>query len=56
MQNGMQVEPQFTVEVMQNKIAQAAIREAMLEAAIQQLLSENERLAAMLREQGDSEE
>jgi hypothetical protein len=42
--DGMNVDPQYQVQVLSNKIAQAAIREAQLEAAVQQLLVENQDL------------
>ena len=46
--DGMNVEPEYQVQVLQNKIAQMAVREAMLEAAVQQLIAEKRTLRAAL--------
>ncbi|RLB68342.1 MAG: hypothetical protein DRH08_01275 [Deltaproteobacteria bacterium] len=40
MQDGIQLEQGTLIEVLQNKLAQAAVKEAQLEAAVQQLINE----------------
>ena len=47
--DGMNVEPRFQIQVLNSKVAQAAVREASLEAAVQQLLAENKRLEATMQ-------
>lgn len=37
MEQGMNIDPDVLITTLQNKLAQAAIREAQMEAAIQQL-------------------
>lgn len=44
MQDGIQLDQGTLIEVLQNKIAQGAIREAQMEAAVYQLQSQNEQL------------
>lgn len=44
MQPGMNLDPNTLIEVLQNKLAQGAMREAQMESAIQQLLAENAHL------------
>jgi predicted nuclease with TOPRIM domain len=51
--DGMNVEPQYQVQVLNNKLAQMVIREAQLEAAVQQLLGE---VAAMSQKIAELEE
>lgn len=46
MQDGMQINQGTLIEVLQGKVAQSAIRESQMEAGIQQLLLENQRLKA----------
>ena len=40
MQDGINIDPNTLVEVLQNKLAQAAVREAQLEAVVQQLMAQ----------------
>jgi regulator of replication initiation timing len=42
--DGLNIESQYQIQVLNNKVAQMAVREAMLEAAVQQLLAQNQRL------------
>lgn len=44
MSDGMELNPQMHIQVLQNKLAQSAIREAQMETAIQQLLYEKSEL------------
>ncbi len=57
--DGIEVNPDISIQVLHNKIAQAAIREAELEAAVQQLLGETNRLRltmeAMVEAQGGTD-
>ena len=48
LQEGMNLNPQITVQVLENKLAMAAVREAQLEAAVQQLLQEKQELLGEL--------
>jgi hypothetical protein len=48
MSDGMQIDPEVHVQVLQNKLAQMAVREAQMEAGIQQLIQEVARLDAMV--------
>lgn len=41
---GLNIDPAIQVRVMENKIAQAAVREAQLETAVQQLLEQQSQL------------
>jgi hypothetical protein len=50
MQDGIQVDPNYQIEVMQRKLAAAAVREAMLEAAIQQLLAGEDAMSVKIAE------
>jgi predicted nucleic acid-binding Zn-ribbon protein len=50
LKNGMDVDPEMHIQVLQNRLAQAVVREAQMEAAIQQLLAENEQLEGELAE------
>jgi len=50
MSDGMNLDPQMHVQVLQNKLAQTAIREAQMETAIQQLMSENQELSNRINE------
>ncbi len=56
--DGMNLNPEVTIRVLENKVALAAVREAQLEAAVQQLLADNESLRRLYdeatREQADS--
>ena len=45
---GMQIDPELHVQVLQNKLAQMAVREAQMEAGIQQLIHEVQHLSAMV--------
>ena len=49
-QDGMQLDPQTLIQVQQNFIASARIKEVQLEAAVQQLSVENQQLTAKLAE------
>ena len=46
--DGINVDPNIAMQVMSNKLAQAAAREAQMEAAIQQLIMENQMLKGEL--------
>jgi hypothetical protein len=48
MSEGMNINPELHVQVLQNKLAQSAVREAQMEAGIQQLIQEVARLDAMV--------
>jgi len=48
MSDGMNIDPEVHVQVLQNKLAQMAVREAQMEAGIQQLMQEVNRLDAMV--------
>ena len=50
MQEGMNINPEVQVAVLQDKLAQLTIREAMLEAAVQQVLQENTQLHIQIQE------
>jgi len=41
MKDGIHLEDKYQIEVLTGKVAQSAVREAQLEAAVQQLLDEN---------------
>ena len=49
-QDGMSLDPQTLIQVQQNFIASARIKEVQLEAAVQQLSVENGQLKAKLAE------
>lgn len=49
-QDGLNIDPQILIQTQSNFIAQARIREVQLEAAIQQLLAENQQLNMRLEE------
>jgi histidinol-phosphate/aromatic aminotransferase/cobyric acid decarboxylase-like protein len=57
--DGMNVDPQYQVQVLSNKVAQAAVREAHLESAVQQLLAEvaamSQKIATLEEELGPKE-
>lgn len=53
MQPGMNLDPNTLIEVLQNKLAQGAMREAQMESAIQQLLADNQRLNETLTAQNE---
>jgi hypothetical protein len=48
MSEGMNINPELHVQVLQNKLAQSAVREAQMEAGIQQLIQEVAHLDAMV--------
>ena len=48
MSDGMDLDPQVMIQVLQNKLSQATIREAQMESAIQQLLGEKQQLQAQI--------
>ena len=48
MQNGIELNQEVLINVLQNKLAQQAIREAQMEAAIQGLIAENSALKAQV--------
>jgi hypothetical protein len=48
--DGMNVDPEVQIQVITSKLAQAVVREAQLEAAVQQLLAENAQLTGQLSE------
>jgi hypothetical protein len=48
MSEGMEIDPNVHIQVLQNKLAQSAIREAQMESAIQSLLAENQQLEALV--------
>ena len=48
MHEGMDVNTDYQIQIMSNKLAQMTIREVQLEAAVQQLLDENGRLKATM--------
>ncbi len=48
MQSGTEYDPNILIEVLQNKLSQAVIREAQMEAAIQSLMVKNQTLEAQI--------
>ena len=48
MQNGTDIDPQVLIQVLQNKLAQSAVREAQLEAAVQTLMAQQNELMAQI--------
>ncbi len=48
MHNGLDLDPQVLIQVQQSKIADMAIKNAQLEAGVQQLMMENARLHEMM--------
>ena len=44
MESGINIDPNTLIEVLQNKLAQSAIREAQMEAAIQGLINQVQKL------------
>lgn len=48
MQPGIDIDPQMLNQVLQNTVAQNAVRTAQLESAVQSLMAENQRLKAAL--------
>jgi len=53
---GMNVEPGMLIQVLQNKLAQAVIREAQMEAAIQSLSMENQQLKVLVPDETEVKE
>ena len=53
---GMQIDPEIHIQVLQNKLAQAAVRETQMEAGIQQLIQEVNRLSAMVPKDEEKQE
>ena len=49
-QDGMELDPQMLIQVQQNFIASARIKEVQLEAAVMQLSAENQSLQARIAE------
>lgn len=47
---GMQINPTIHVRVLENKLSIAAVREASLEAGIQDVISQNQALLAHVKE------
>ena len=56
MAEGMTVDNSIAVQVLNNKLAGMAVREAQMEAAIQQLLAENNALRDELAVANEAEE
>ena len=50
MHDGLNIDPEVLNQVLQNKLAQAAVREAQLEAAVQMLLNERQELFSKVQE------
>jgi len=48
MEPGMELDTDTLIEVLQNKLAMATVREAQMESAIQQLMKENRELASQV--------
>jgi hypothetical protein len=46
---GITTKPEYHIQVLQNRLAQLTIREAQMEAAVQQLIAENQRLEATMQ-------
>ncbi len=53
LQEGMNVDPLIQAQVLENKVAMAAVREASLEAGVQTALAENSRLKTRIIELED---
>jgi hypothetical protein len=48
MTDGINLDPEVLIQVLQNKLAQSSVREAQMESAIQSLSMENQRLNALV--------
>jgi len=46
---GITTKPEYHIQVLQNRLAQLTIREAQMEAAVQQLIAENQRLETTMQ-------
>jgi len=55
-QDGLNIDPQILIQTQSNFIAQARVKEVQMEAAIQQLLAENQELKAQVEELGETQE
>ena len=56
MSDGMNVNPEILNQTLLNKLAQATIREAQMEAGIQQLMMENQQLHAQVQELSETQD
>ena len=54
--DGMNIDPEIHLQVLQNKLAQSTVRETQMEAAIQQLIQEVNRLSAMVPQDEEKQE
>jgi len=50
MEPGMNIDPRMHVQVLESRLAQAAVREAQMEAAIQQLIGEGRAMREALEQ------
>ena len=48
MEDGINIDPNTLIQVLQNKLAQATVRETQLEAAVQQLMNQQNELMAQI--------
>ncbi len=53
MNDGLDLDQSVLITVLQNKLAQAAIREAQLEGAVQQLMNQQHELMAQIPKDGE---
>ncbi len=56
MQDGTGVDREYLIAALEGKVAASVVREARLEAAVQQLLVETARLEALLKEAGKEDD
>ena len=56
MSDGMNLDPDMHIQVLGNKLAQSAVREAQMETAIQQLIAENQYLKTQLPQEEEVKE
>ena len=56
MNAGMELNPEVLIQVLQNKLAQSAIREAQMESAIQQLMVDKQELSAQIPQEEEVKE
>ena len=54
--DGLQIDPEIHVQVLQNKLAQMSVRETQMDAGIQQLIQEVARLDAMVPKDNEVKE
>ena len=56
MENGINIDPNVLIQVLNNKLAQAAVREAEMEAAIQGLMAQVKELTYQVEQTHEPED